>query len=91
MGQTKLVTELYVAGLCDMCKERIEKAAKSVRGVYLADWNPTTKKLKIEFDNRQTSTQKIQIAIAKVGHDTETAKADDSTYNALPDCCKYRP
>jgi hypothetical protein len=46
--------------------------------------------MKVEFDGMKTSSDAIQKAIAKVGHDTEKLKADDKIYSAMPGCCKYR-
>lgn len=82
--------EIRVQGKCEMCKDRIEKAAKAVVGVKLAVWNLQSKQLKLSFDTTKTSEDVISKAIAKVGHDTDKYKADNSTYNALPSCCKYR-
>jgi len=79
-----------VSGNCEMCKERIENAAKSVKGVTTAIWDIQTRKMQIEFDANETSTDTIQKALAKAGHDTERYKADDGTYRKLPDCCMYR-
>lgn len=81
---------IMVSGNCEMCKERIETAAKSIAGVASADWNIETKLLHVQFDGTKTSLDAIQKAIAKAGHDTEKYKASDAAYNALPDCCKYR-
>jgi Cu(I)/Ag(I) efflux system membrane fusion protein len=81
---------LVVHGLCDMCKERIEKAAKSVSGVSDATWNSETNMLHLNYEESKTSLNAISKAIANVGHDTEKDKADDKVYNALPGCCKYR-
>jgi len=79
-----------VSGNCEMCKERIETAAKSAKGVLSAVWDDKTKQIHVELDSKLTSVDDIQKAIAKVGHDTEKFKADDSTYKALPECCLYR-
>lgn len=79
-----------VSGNCELCKKRIEKAAKSVKGVKSASWDAKTKKIHVEFDSMKISADAIQKAIAKAGHDTEKFKADDNTYNELPECCKYR-
>jgi Cu(I)/Ag(I) efflux system membrane fusion protein len=79
-----------VSGNCDMCKKRIEKAAKSVGGVKSATWDEKTKKINVEFDSMKTDLSTIQKAIAKAGHDTEKYKADDKTYESLPACCHYR-
>ncbi|PLB85373.1 efflux RND transporter periplasmic adaptor subunit [Dysgonamonadaceae bacterium] len=81
---------LAVQGLCEMCKERIEQAAKAVNGVYSASWDLKTKQLHLGFDPTKTSADAVAKAIAKAGHDTDSYKADMATYDALPDCCKYR-
>ncbi len=87
-SQTK--TEKFeVKGNCSMCETRIEKTAKSVEGVSAADWNQETKILKVSFDESKTSVHKVQMAVAKVGHDTPMHKASDEVYNELPGCCKY--
>jgi Cu(I)/Ag(I) efflux system membrane fusion protein len=81
---------LKVQGVCEMCKDRIEKAAKSVEGVSEASWNVETKELQLSFDASKTSLEAVSQAIAKAGHDTEKDKASDEAYDALPGCCKYR-
>ncbi len=81
---------ITVQGNCETCKERIEKAAKGVNGVLVADWDQNTKKLHLNIDPAKTSVDAVSKAVAKVGHDTDEYKADKKTYNALPECCKYR-
>jgi len=78
-----------VYGNCEMCKARIEKAAKSVDGVSVADWSVETKMLALTFDDSKTDVHKVQEAIAKVGHDTDMHKASDEAYNKIAGCCKY--
>ena len=72
-----------------MCEKRIEKTAKSVKGVESADWNLETKMIEVTYDESKTDVDKIKAAIAKVGHDTDKYKADDKVYSHLPACCKY--
>lgn len=79
-----------VRGLCDMCKERIEKAAKSVSGVQTAQWDKAKQMIHLQIDSKKTSADAVAKAIAKVGHDTDKYKADQKTYSELPGCCKYR-
>ncbi len=81
--------KIEVKGNCGMCESRIEKAVKAVDGVSKADWDKETKKLEVTFDNAKTNLDKIEVAIAKVGHDTPHHKASDEVYNELPGCCKY--
>ena len=78
-----------VSGNCDMCKARIEKAAKSVEGVKSATWDKETKMAEVTFDSKKTDIHKVHMAIARAGHDTDMHKASDETYDKLPGCCKY--
>lgn len=79
-----------VQGLCEMCKDRIEKAAKSVSGVSMAAWDSKTKELHLNYDKQKTNLDAVAKAIAAAGHDTKKYKADDKVYNTLPECCQYR-
>jgi Cu(I)/Ag(I) efflux system membrane fusion protein len=79
-----------VSGVCDMCKERIENAALSVDGVKKADWSIETHFLDLKYDASKVKLSTVQQAIAKAGHDNGKFKADDKTYNSLPECCWYR-
>ena len=94
MGQSDkpmMKQEMFtVSGNCNMCKERIEKAAKSVSGVKTAAWDSKSQKIHVEFDSMKTDLSTIQKAIAKAGHDTGKFKADNKTYESLPECCHYR-
>lgn len=81
---------IKVSGECEMCKDRIETASKSVSGVSSANWSTETKMLHVQFDGAKTNLDDILKAIAKAGHDTEKYKASDAAYKELPECCKYR-
>lgn len=80
---------LKVSGNCEMCKSRIEKAAKSVKGVIAANWDVDAKVIHLDFDSKVTSKREISKAIAHVGHDTELDKAPKAIYDDLPGCCLY--
>lgn len=81
--------QFKVAGLCEMCKERVETAAKSVTGVASAVWNMETKQMDVHFDASKTNADVVQKAVAKVGHDAGKYKAPADVYKALPECCLY--
>ncbi|HET6557448.1 MAG TPA: efflux RND transporter periplasmic adaptor subunit [Prolixibacteraceae bacterium] len=81
--------QFKVSGNCEMCKDRVETAAKSVTGVSSAVWNMETKQMDVHFDASKTSSDAIQKAVAKVGHDAGKYKAPADVYNALPECCLY--
>ncbi len=79
-----------VYGNCEMCKDRIETAAKSVAGVNTAMWDMDTKEIHVNYNKDKTTVEAIHNAIARIGHDTDLEKADDDVYNNLPECCLYR-
>lgn len=79
---------IKVLGSCDMCKARIEKAAK-IDGVNKAEWNKETKILTLVYNPSVTTGEAVQKKIAAAGHDTEKFRADDKVYNSLPACCHY--
>ncbi|MFK2819561.1 heavy-metal-associated domain-containing protein [Flavobacteriaceae sp. LMIT009] len=81
---------LEVDGVCMMCKDRIEKACITTKGVKSAVWNVKTHELKLIYDERKTDLKAIQKNIVAVGHDTKAMKATDEAYNSVHACCKYR-
>ena len=78
-----------VAGNCEMCKDRIETAALSVDGVLSAEWVAADQLVHLQFNPEKTSKKDIEQVIANVGHDTENYRANDETYDELPECCLY--
>lgn len=81
---------MEVDGVCNMCKERIEKACIKTKGVKSAVWNVNTHELKLIYDENKTDLKTIENNIAAVGHDTKNVTATDEAYNSVHDCCKYR-
>lgn len=81
---------MEVDGVCNMCKERIEKACIKTKGVKSAVWNVNTHELKLIYDENKTDLKTIENNIAAVGHDTKNVVATDKAYNSVHDCCKYR-
>lgn len=86
-AQTKTET-FAVSGECGMCKKKIETAAKAAGATY-AVWNVDSKKITVKYNHASSSAAKIQQGIAGAGYDTHAAKASDSAYNSLHECCKY--
>ena len=86
-AQTK-TEKIKVAGECGMCKNKIEKAAKTAGATY-ALWNTGSKVLTVKYNSTATNKAKIENAIATVGYDTENVKATDEAYNKLHGCCQY--
>lgn len=90
IGKKEIMKDsLVVSGLCESCKNRIEKAAKKIKGVSYAQWNEITHILIYTYTG-MVKKEDVSNSILKAGHDTELGKAPDKIYNALPACCKYR-
>ena len=85
----KKKVEFKVAGNCEMCEKRIEKAANSVKGVKSAEWHADHGDIHLIIDETKCSKEDVAKAIAAVGHDTEFTKAKDEDYDKLHGCCNY--
>lgn len=72
-----------------MCKTRIERAT-FIKGVVKADWRLESELLIIQYKPHKVTQSQILEAILGVGHDVEGHKAEDSAYERLPSCCRYR-
>jgi len=88
-SSTTKTDTIKVSGNCDMCKARIEKAAK-IDGVSKAEWNKKDKTLTATLDPAKITMDAIGKKIAAAGHDNDKAKATDAVYDKLPGCCQYR-
>lgn len=80
--------KVKVNGKCGMCKAKIEKAAKGVKGVKSASWDQKTKVLTLDYNEKLTDVKTIETAIAKIGYDAGDVKADAEARAKLPACCK---
>lgn len=78
-----------VYGNCGMCEKTIESSLKNVEGVYQANWDLETKMINVDFDPDQINLDNIKQRIADAGYDTDTHRADENVYKALPDCCQF--
>lgn len=88
-SKTTASETILVEGSCGMCKKRIENAAY-IPGVKRAEWDKTTKELKVVYNAKKTNLSKIEASVAKAGHNAGATKTTQDNYNKLPDCCAYR-
>lgn len=87
--KTALKTEkIKVWGNCEMCKAKIEKAAKAAGASY-ALWNDEAHVLTVKYTEGKTSTDKIEKKVAAAGYDTQNETATQEAYDKLPGCCQY--
>lgn len=86
---TETVT-FKVYGNCSMCKKTIETALKKNSNIKNADWNVESKMITVEYDPHNIEVDEIHKIIADAGYDTEKVKGNDTAYNKLMGCCKYK-
>ena len=82
--------QMWVDGICGMCKDRIEAAVMELAGIDTASWDINSRQLTYLTSDEEFDDMAIHMAVTRVGHDTERFKAPQEAYNALHDCCKYR-
>jgi len=80
---------IEVNGNCEQSQKRIQKAALSVSGVKLANWDVDTHQLNVILNEEKCSIIDVEKAIAIAGHDTQEIKATKEAYNNLHSYCKY--
>ncbi|MEN8250645.1 MAG: efflux RND transporter periplasmic adaptor subunit [Bacteroidota bacterium] len=80
---------IKVYGNCGMCKDRIEEAAQTQKGVINATWDSEEQLLHLDYDASLLDPLEVEKAIAAVGHNTEHETAPDDVYDDLPGCCLY--
>lgn len=85
----KTTIEIPVAGVCDMCKARIERSL-DVPGIWFAEWSPETKMAVVVYKADKITPEDIHGLIANAGHDTDQKKATDEAYAKVHGCCRYR-
>lgn len=90
-NQSTLKTDtLGVQGVCEMCKERIESAAKNNAGVVAASWDIDKQLLTVVYQSNKVSLADIQKSISESGHNTTGLDADETSFQKLPYCCRKK-
>ncbi len=94
--KSKLSTEMQsdysigVKGNCGMCKTTIEKSVKELDFVFDAEWGIQSKILDVKFnDPSNFDVDALNYAITESGYETMNTSANQTSYEALPMCCKY--
>ena len=91
MANAKVVEKTFpVRGHCGMCKNRIETVAAGTEGVQEAAYDLQAQSLRLVYDTKKTSPNKVLKRIAAIGYDAGRFKAPQEVYDALEPCCHYR-
>ncbi len=79
----------WVAGVCGMCEETIEKTMDT-KGILSSDYVLETNKLTVTYKPQKISLDKIHTLLNEAGYDTEKSICSDEQYSRVHGCCKYR-
>ena len=80
----------WVDGVCGMCEKRIESALLNTPGVRFADWSTESHMVKVAFNSKKLTEQRLHEVVSSAGHDTKKMRAKDADYAKVHSCCKYR-
>lgn len=90
-ANVKIKSEKFIVhGNCEMCKTRIDSAAKKTYGVIAATWDINSKIINVVFNTNKTSIDSIHLSISKMGYRTDKIVADSIGYQQLPTCCQVK-
>lgn len=78
-----------VKGVCEMCKDRIEKGTLKLKGVKYVNWDIISNNISLIYNSKKIKLDDIHKEISLLGHSTDKYTAPTEIYNNLPDCCLY--
>ncbi len=84
-----ITTTIWVAGVCGLCEETIEKAMDT-KGVVAADYILDTNTLNITYKPHKISESQIHYLLNEIGYDTDKQKCTEEQYLRTKHCCRYR-
>jgi mercuric ion binding protein len=88
-GKPKVETAtIQTSAICEECKNRIEKALVSTKGIESANLNLNNKKVKVKYEADKISVEQIRTVIANTGYDADDVKHNPEAFNSLPKCCQ---
>src|SRR2546426_8826585 len=76
-GRAMANIKLRVTGMtCGHCQAKVEKALKSVSGVYSAVIDLPDGEAEVDFDDDRITTDQLVAAVAKAGHGAKIARQE---------------
>ncbi len=88
-GQKKVEEVIiHTTAECGSCKKRIEGKLNYTKGIKFAELDIPSKNVTVKFQTKKISLAEIKNLIAELGYDADDVKANQVSYDALPQCCK---
>ena len=73
---------------CNSCKVRLEEKLNHISGIRFAELNLESKDLRVSYNSKKISLNKIRNIISQVGYNADNIIANPNSVKKLPDCCK---
>lgn len=73
---------------CESCGGRFEREIPFIKGVKDYSFDDKAMTITITYNTKQTTPEKLRLAIAAIGFDADEVKADPKAVAKLDDCCK---
>ncbi len=80
--------KILTSAVCEMCKERIEKAVYNTKGVKSVVLDEETKIATVKFNPKKVSADVIKTVISNAGYRADDVPANETAFNKLPGCCR---
>lgn len=75
---------------CESCAGKMETDLYYVKGIKFVNYNENDMTITVKYKTKKTSSDKIRLAISKLGFSADNVPADQSAYDKLDDCCKKK-
>ena len=79
---------IRTSAVCEMCEQTIEGNLIYEKGVKSVDLDLATTEVKVGFDPKRTSPEKIRTALTKLGYYADDMPGDEKAFRDLPACCQ---
>jgi len=73
---------------CNMCVDNIENSLNKVDGIVKYQVELNNLIVKVKYDTKKISQEKIELAISNAGYKANAIDANIEVYNKLAMCCK---
>ena len=84
----KVKASIKASIICHSCKNLIESELKNKKGIISVKVDVTSKKVKVVFEDTETSLSAIEDMIVNLGYDANNKKKNMKGFEKLPKCCQ---
>ena len=73
---------------CETCGPKFNQTLLKEIGVQMVVLDDKAMTIKVTYNSKKTSLDKIKAAVSRLGYDADEVKADPIAYQGLDGCCK---